>query len=407
MSTLAFPDRPGARRLGAGILIALVVAFGTPAARADTPQTSAEFFEKYNPGQLAYQKKDYGAALKAAKEARGVAKSAFEKQASLKLIMGSAVALRNYPDAIDALEALEQTEGVPAAEKLGYHKTLGQLYGAVNKFDKAILETNEYIKGGGGSATDYAALAQYYFAAKDCPKSLQALDRALAGGKSPDEDQLKVQMNCYLQAKQEDKMAAAAEDALKRFPKKIYYTQVLRAAQDKKVDDAALAQILRFGFDRDWLDVESDYVKLADLALDEGTTAEAQRVLEKGISKKQVKNADKVERLLKQAKDRAVEDAKNIGQADAEARAGKNGETDVRLGFRYFSMGQFDKAVEALQRGLSPERIARVKRPDDANMLLGICYLKLKKKPDAEKAFNTAKADARMAPAAKMWLNGL
>jgi tetratricopeptide (TPR) repeat protein len=317
------------------------------------------------------------------------------------------VALRNYPEAIEALEALEQTEGVPASEKLSYYKTLAQLQGATNHFDKAIFDYNEYLKSGQGTPADYAALAQYYFAAKDCPKSLQALDKALAGGKQPDEDQLKVQMNCYLQLKQDEKMQVAAEEALKRFPKKVYFTQVLRALQEKKTDDLAIAEVLRLGFDRDWLDIEGDYVKLADVALDVGTTAEAQRVLEKGIQKKQVKNADKVERLLKQAKERAAEDAKNIGQLDAESRAGKNGETDVRLGYRYYSMGQFDKAVEALQRGLGSERLARVKRPDDANMILGICYAKLKKKPEAEKAFTAAKADARMASAAKLWLNAI
>ena len=80
------------------------------------------------------------------------------------------------------------------------------------------------------------------------------------------------------------------------------------------LDDMALAEVLRLGLEHEWLDEESDYVKLADLALDVGTTAEAQRVLEKGIQKKAVKNADKVERLLKQAKDRATEDAKTIGQ---------------------------------------------------------------------------------------------
>jgi tetratricopeptide (TPR) repeat protein len=407
MSTLAFAARPGLKQLCAAVLAGLVVALAAPAARAETPQTSAEFFEKYNPGQQAYQKKDYATALKSATEARKVAKSPFEKQAALKLMMGSAVALRNYPEAIEAIEALIGTEGVPANEKLGYYKTLAQLQGATNHFDKAIYDYNEYLKSGAGTPADYAALAQYYFAAKDCPKSLQALDKALVGGRQPDEDQLKVQMNCYLQMKQDDKMQAAAEEALKRFPKKVYFTQVLRAMQEKKADDLALAEVLRLGFDRDWLEIEGDYVKLADVALDVGTTAEAQRVLEKGIQKKQVKNADKVERLLKQAKERAAEDAKNIGQMDAEARAGKNGEADVRLGYRYYSMGQFDKAVEALQRGLGPERMARVKRPDDANMVLGISYIKLKKKPEADKAFNAAKADARMATAAKVWLNAI
>jgi tetratricopeptide (TPR) repeat protein len=405
MSTLAFAARTGLQHLCAGILVALVVTFGVPAAHAEPAQTSAEFFEKFNPGQQAYQKKDFATALRSGKEARAVAKSPFEKKAALTLIYGSAASTRNYPDAIDALEALLQTEGVAAGEKLGYHKVLGQMYGQVNKFDRAILETNEYIKGSGGQPSDYAALAQYYFAAKNCPQSLQALDKALAGGKQADEDQLKVQMNCYTQAHQGEKVQAAAEEALKRFPKKIYYSQVLRALWERKIDDMALAEVLRLGFDRDWLDEESDYVKLADLALDVGTTAEAQRVLERGIQKKVVKNADKVERLLKQAKDRATEDAKTVGQLDAEARAGKNGESDVRLGYRYYSMGQFDKAAEALNRGLSAERLARVKRPDDANMMLGIVYKKLKKGAEADKAFNVAKADARMAPAAKLWLS--
>jgi Tfp pilus assembly protein PilF len=92
-----------------------------------------------------------------------------------------------------------------------------------------------------------------------------------------------------------------------------------------------------------------------------------------------------------------------VGQLDAEAHAGKNGDTDVRLGLRYFSMKQYDKAADSLARALSADRVARVKRPDDANMVLGISYLKINKKADADKAFNAAKSDTRMAPAAKMW----
>ncbi|HUO95002.1 MAG TPA: hypothetical protein VMT92_02115 [Steroidobacteraceae bacterium] len=405
MSTLAFTARPGIHGLAAAVVVALL-AVGLPTGAARAQQTSAEFFEKFNPGQQAYQKKDFAGALKAGKDARAVAKSAFEKKTALTLIYVAAAQLRNYAEAIEAGEALLATEGVPTSDKLTYHKSLAQMYGATNHFDKAILEYKQYLAGASGTAQDYSALAQYYFAAKDCPNSLASIDKALGGGRAPDEDQLKIQMRCYFQSKQDDKLLTASEDALKRFPKKDYYTQVLRVYQDRKIDDLAIAEMLRFGFNKGWLEAEADYVKLADRALDVGTTAEAQRVLEDGIKKKQVKNADKVERLLKQAKERAAEDIKSVGQLDAEARAGKNGEADVRLGYRYYSMGQYDKAVEAINRGLSPERVARVKRTDDASMVLGICYLKLNKKAEADKAFNFAKADPRMAPAAKMWLGG-
>ncbi len=405
MSTPAIAARPAVQSLCAALLLGLVVALGGSAARAEGQQTSAEFFEKFNPGQQAYQKKDFATALKAGKDARAVAKSAFEKKTALTLIYVASAQLRNYPEAIEAAEALVSTDGVSSNEKLSYHKGLAQMYGATNHFDKAILAYKQYLAGAAGTPQDYSALAQYYFGAKDCPNSLASIDKALGGGRTADEDQLKIQMRCYFQAHSEDKLLAASEDALKRFPKKDYYTQVLRVYQDRKTDDLAMAELLRYGFVKGYLEDEADYVKLADRGLDVGTTAEAQKVLETGIQKKQVKSADKVDRLLKQAKDRAAEDAKTVGQMDAEARAGKNGETDVRLGYRYYSMGQFDKAAEALSRGLGPERVARVKRPDDASMILGITYLKLNKKADAEKAFKFALADPRMTPAAKMWLN--
>ena len=89
------------------------------------------------------------------------------------------------------------------------------------------------------------------------------------------------------------------------------------------------------------------------------------------------------------------------------ARAGSNGEADVKVGLAYLGLGDFDKAVEAIERGLKPERVARVKRVDDANMNLGIAYYKLGKKDEASKAFTAAAADPRMARAAKVWISAL
>ena len=245
----------------------------------------------------------------------------------------------------------------------------------------------------GGSASDYDMLATLYFGSRDCKNGLEALDKALGGGKEASEQQLKAKDSCYFQMK-DPRLLAVAEELLHRFPKKDWYNQVLSINQEKKIDDMAILEMLRYGFEHDYLDNESDYLKLADRALDVGTTAEAQRVAA----------TDRNSRMLKQAKDRAAEDAKTVTQLDAEAHAGKNGDTDYRLGLRYFSMKQYDKAADALQRALSAERVARVKRPDDANMVLGMALLQVKKKADADKAFTAAKGDARMAPAAQMWL---
>jgi tetratricopeptide (TPR) repeat protein len=402
MSTLAF-STPRALRgfLAAGFVAVSLVSV---MAVAHAEQTSAEFSEKYNAGVQAYKGKDMAKALQSAKDARSVAKSNFEKAAALKLIVATSGGAGKYQDSAEALEQLLAMDSVSAAEKTQFHKSLASVDAQINRLDKALAEEKEYIKASGGSPADYEVLAQLYSANKDCANALASLDKALTGGKQPSEPQLKLQGRCYFQMKNNDKLLAVNEEALRRFPKKEYYNQVLAIYQEKKIDDLAMLAMLRYGYDRDYLDSEGDYLKLADRALDVGTTAEAQRVLEKGVAKKIIKNVEKSDKLLKQAKDRAVEDVKNLAQLDAEARAGKNGDTDARLGLRYYSVGQFDKAVEALNRALSAERVARVRRPDDASMVLGVCYTKLKKSAEAAKAFNVAKADPRMTAAAKMWL---
>ena len=87
--------------------------------------------------------------------------------------------------------------------------------------------------------------------------------------------------------------------------------------------------------------------------------------------------------------------------------AGKSGEADVKVGLAYFGLGEFDKAAESIERGLTPDRVGKVKRVDDAYMNLGVAYYKLGKKDLAEKAFTSAQTDARMARAAHVWLQAL
>ncbi len=390
-----------------GLLVAGVLGVATLASQGAyaQQQTSAEFSEKYNAGVTAYKGHDVAKALAAAKEAHAVAKSSFEKTASLKLMLVVAGAAGKVQDQQEALEQLLNTEGVSAAEKVQFHKSLAPIYAATNHYDKAVTEMKSYLAAGAGSAADWELLAQLQYGAHDCKGALESIDKAAPAGKEASEGVLKLRYTCYTQDKDGAKAVATAEELLRRYPKKEWYQAVLADLLPKKPDELAMLGVLRYGYEHDFLADEGDYTHLADSALSEGTTAEAQHVLEKAFAKKVIgaKSKDKAEGLLKQAKDRAADDAKSLPQLDAESKAGKNGETDVKLGLRYFSMGQYDKAVEALTRGLSADHVAKVRRPDEANLVLGISYTKLHKKAEADKAFAAAKADPRMAVAAKMW----
>jgi hypothetical protein len=393
----------GSLLLGAALATSGIVAWSVPVRAAE--QVSKEFFEKFKPAQDAMQKRDYSTALRAAKDSVSAAKNSTEKGYAYKVQLAAAFGVQNWPDAAAAADALIAMDGVSAAEKNNYRRTLASIYAQQRQPDKAISYAQEAMKGG-ATQRDYELLFSMYQLKGDCPNSLANLDKAL-GGKPANETQLKTKNLCYFKANDSAKRTPVVEDLVRRFPKKQYFTDLLGLYGDLKLDDRAMLNIYRWGFDRDLLEREADYVAYANAALSSGSSAEANRALEKGVKSGAVNVKDatsRTARLVESTKKISTDDKAKIPQLDKEARAGKNGETDVAVAAAYYGTGEYAKAVEALQRAMQPERVNRVKRPDDANMLLGIALTKTGKKADAEKAFTAAKADPRMAKAASLWL---
>jgi len=370
-------------------------------------EVSAKLFEKLGPAQEALKKRDYATALALSKEALQVAKSGHERELSLRMVYNAASGAQNFQEVANAIEQLSQLESVSAAEKLGFKRTLGQIYEQLRQYDRAISDTKDYIRGSGGSPKDWELVYRVYAVQNNCPESLAALDKALAG-KAADENQLKWQQGCYYKSKDTVKRLPVLEELVRRFPKKDYFASLLTVYElEQKLDERTLLNVLRWGFERDVLSRDVDYIEYAEFALNVGSSFEAQRALDRGTAKGVLKKGDpssKLARLLDSTKRIAAEDKVKVVQLDKEARAGKNGESDVVLGAQYYGLGEYAKAAEALQRGLQADRVAKIKRVDDANLLLGIVQWKLKKRADADKAFGLAKADPRMAKAAGLWL---
>ena len=410
MRTLAQVSGMSVGRLLAVLACTALLATGALLPRvvqAKEQEVSAKLYEKLGPAQEALKKRDYATALALSREALQVARTAYERELSLRMIYNAAFGAQNYQDGANAIEQLLQMDSVSAAEKLGFKRTLGPIYEQLRQYDRAISNTRDYIRGGGGSAKDWELLYRVYAVQNNCPESLAALDKAL-GGKPGDENQLKWQQACYYKSKDTAKRLPVLEELVRRYPKKDYFASLLTVYElEQKLDERALLNVLRWGYERDVLSRDVDYTEYAEFALNAGSSFEAQRALDRGTAKGALKKGDpssKLSRLMDSTKRIAAEDKGKVAQLDKEARAGKNGESDVVLGAQYYGTGDYAKAAEALQRGLQADRVAKVKRVDDANMLLGIAQWKLKKRADADKAFGLAKSDARMTKAAALWL---
>jgi len=189
-----------------------------------------------------------------------------------------------------------------------------------------------------------------------------------------------------------------------RFPKADYMHDYLNLLLDGSTDERTYTNAFRFAYSQNLLKKGSQYTDFAEKLLNQGSPNEALEVLEAGVAAGVLKPSDTLKSLTDLAKPAAAEDRKATPALDKEARAKQNGEMDVKLGLAYIGQKQFDKAVEAINRGLQPGRVAKVKRVDESQLLLGYSYYKLGRLDEARAAFTEAAKDPRAAELVKLWL---
>jgi len=147
------------------------------------------------------------------------------------------------------------------------------------------------------------------------------------------------------------------------------------------------------------------FKEMAQIALDQGLPAEAQAVLDQAVAKNLVKDArtaDLFKRLREKAATAANTDKAALATKESEAKASRTGDAFVRLGASYLSYGDAAKAIDALKAGIAKGNLAQ---RDEAGLLLGIAYLRINNKVEAQKAFKTVSnaEDSTMARIAKLW----
>ncbi|MGH6612014.1 MAG: tetratricopeptide repeat protein, partial [Burkholderiaceae bacterium] len=82
--------------------------------------------------------------------------------------------------------------------------------------------------------------------------------------------------------------------------------------------------------------------------------------------------------------------------------ASNDGAELVRIGLAYTGMGQFDKGIALIQQGIAKGK-GKV-RADEANLHLGIAYLRAGQKAKAQQAFKQVGGTDGTADLARLWM---
>jgi len=409
LRTVAAAVRGAAFALRAVGALALLAPAAAGAATEKKPELTAKCAKGYKPAFDAYQKNDLDNALTLATQGQEVCgDKPYDTQQILMLIRSIYSKQKNYPAMAETIEKINAMDITTDADRVQTYGPMTQIYASQKQWDKAAEYGVKWANSGGG-AQAYELMWKIYLNQGDCEHGLPWLEKAVADHE-PAEAELLQLNRCYYKLEKKAERKAVMEQLVRRFMKHDNVNDLLAIYEEEKIDPRAKLNLRRLEFLKNYMTRESEYVDYSDAALDVGSPNEALTVLTQGQQQGIVKfiaATDHNSRMLAQAKTQSADDKKQVAALDREAQAGKNGEADVKVGLVYLGLGDYQKAVDAISRGLSADRVARVKRVDDANMMLGIANWKLGKVDEAKAAFTAAKADPRMANAARVWIESL
>jgi hypothetical protein len=389
--------------------IGLVLA-SAPALAASKNTNSEKVAKILQPAQEMLKSKNYTGALAKVHEAQALAdKTPFDQYTIDEFGCAASAGAANYAEAAKFCEAkLNDTAFMPEAEVPALVRSLITINYQLKNYDKTIEFATRAVKGGFATEETKAVLGQTYYLKGDWKDTLATengiVDSEIKAGQLPKDQQLGLILNSCIKLEDQACQEHALEKFVTYYPKPEYWTFLLqRVRASTSGNDATTLQVYRLMLDTDTLKEAGDYNEAAQLALDAGSTGEAQKILEKGFAANAFadqRSKDRNTRLLESVKKSAATDQPTLPKQEKDADAAPTGSKNVALGLAYYGYGQNDKAIDEIQKGITK---GGLKNEADAHLLLGIVQLKAGHKDDAMKSFKAVKGDPTLERLANLW----
>ena len=346
-------------------------------------------------------------ALAKVREAEAVPNKSPAEQLTIERMRGAAAARAGETQtAIRSFEAVLASGKVSQAEQAQTASQLAYLYSQAKDWNKT-RDWAQKAKQLGGNATELDKLLAYVNAqtgdfaaiARDAQANIEAAEKA---GRRPEENDLLALADAQRRTGNTAGQMATLEKLVANYPKKEYWAAVLSRIQSKPGFSGRLAlDVDRLKREAKVLDKTEEYVELAQLALQDSQAAEAKSVLDEGFARGVLgkgAEAERQKRLLALAAQRAADAPNALAAAEAEA---KDGDALVRIGMGYSGLGQHDKGIALIQKGIAR---GGLRNPEDAKLHLGIAQLRAGNKAKAAEAFRSVKGTDGTADLARLWL---
>jgi len=367
-----------------------------------------ETAEKAQAAQAAGQKGDFKEAIRLIKEAKAMGSlSPQEEQTLNELLIWAASSARDYQLLEKTIEERIATGRVKGADLVKKLDVLSKTYFTTRDYAKAADAAERLIQArGSATADDLVLLGQSQFLVKNYAGAAKTLEMAYpaarrAGKPVKTQVQILETLNAaHYELGNERKRVETLHQLMLVQPKTSVFEQLVSQYQKEQLDSVGMINLFRLGAEENVL-AKDHYGKYADAALDLLSPGEAVAMIEKGMAAGGIKNDDRNSRLLADSKKQVESLRANLSQQEAEARAIPTGESEAKLATTLYTLGEYQKAVDAAKRALDKGKLSR---PDSVQMLLGVSLMKIKKKQEARTAFQAAaKSNPKIEGVADLW----
>lgn len=284
----------------------------------------------------------------------------------------------DFPTAIQALEGIHgKASGAEAgqiAEQLAaaYVQTrnnakasewLAKAVAAGNS-SSTIKQLQQYLQSASG---DYNAIA------KDAGAAVAAAEQA---GRRPEEGDLLRLADAQQRLGQTNAYVGTLEKLLLNYPKKDYWSAYLgRVSRKAGFSPRFELDVLRLRLATGNLTKTEEFMEMAQLSLQAGLPSEAKRIADQGFAAKLLgtgPEAQRHQRLRELIASKEAEAKSSLAAQLAEAEGFKEGDGLVKVGYAYVSMGEVDKGIDLIQKGIAK---GNLKRPEEARLRLGMAQM--------------------------------
>lgn len=260
---------------------------------------------------------------------------------------------------------------------------------------KAAIDDAELLrKYGALDSKSMQVIAQAYYKLGDyagCTRYIKD-NFGLRGGT----DVLELERRCAFENGDQDTQRQALEALVTTTGQPQYWSELLdTSTKTTGLKDHQTLDIYRIKFLTGGIKTADDVKLLAELAIENGDSAEAVNIIQKSASVQGVGGNDRFNRLLATARAQAAADAANLAKASATA----NGDALVKLGESQWGAGKPQDTVRLVQQGIQKG----VTDHDNAEIRLGMGYLAQGQKDAAIRAFNAARTDPKWQMIGHLW----